>query len=60
MIRCTHNIRDKSRAYLKVHLRDNRCESHTSRNAQTRPVAHSVKAKDKSSVVLENLSSDVA
>lgn len=35
----TQYIRDKSTAYLKVHLRDNRCKLHKGRNAQTRLVA---------------------
>ena len=40
VIRWTQYIRHKSRAYLTVYLRDNRCELHTGRNAQTRSVAH--------------------
>lgn len=40
VIRWTQYIRHKSRAYLKVYRRDNRCELHTGRNAQTRSVAH--------------------
>lgn len=58
-------IRDKSRAYLEVHLRDIRCKlcreagrGHTDRACCS--LTRLEKDKDKSSVVLENLCSDVA
>lgn len=63
VIRWTHHIKDKSRAYLKVLLGDNRWESYTGRNAQTTGLLLTdlfVKDRDKSCVVLENLCSNLA
>lgn len=57
VIRWTRYIRDKSRAYLKGHLRDNRCKLHRGRNVQTMFVAYWPKV---SWVVRENLLSGVA